>query len=526
MVNDLKINGKEYLNVANLKAKRKDNSIGTFYDTGDATVDPSKVLKDQVAYGKDGMIIGTYQPPAGYSEENSQEWGPKDILFIDYYGKVIKSYKTSELPLENLPAIPTLSGENSDKYTFSWRKTLEEVNAMTSGGRVLCKVEAADSTPTVFIPDENGFSGTVYVYYYSTNMSVSVKVNWGDGTISDITSTPTNGNGQINHTYSAPCHNPISFLVTSANNGIFMLGYYSNNGYGLGGSNISPLNYTKEIRFGSKTSIGFYGMYSYTGISAVEKIILPEGITLQNNAFYYNYNLKGVCIPESTTNIPSSCFYWCNLEIVCLPETVRTIAGSAFAYNKGLTFAFLEEGVKSINSSCFSYCSSLEHISLPSTLNYIGSSCFESCYSLKDITIPNAVTSLESYTFRYCYRLNKINLFDNITSFGAYCFENCANLKSISCPEKLKTVGGSCFTGCTQLYSITFGSEIASIASSAIPSTCLKLIQIKNPSPPALSGDLPYSSIKALRILIPAGSKTDYISASYWTNVKDRLIEV
>ncbi len=73
MVNDLKINGKEYLNVANLKVKRKDNSIGTFYDTGDATVDPSKVLKDQVAYSKDGMIIGTYQPPAGYSEENSQE---------------------------------------------------------------------------------------------------------------------------------------------------------------------------------------------------------------------------------------------------------------------------------------------------------------------------------------------------------------------------------------------------------------------------------------------------------------------
>lgn len=48
---------------------------------------------------------------------------------------------------------------------------------MTSGGRVLCKVEAADSTPTVFIPDENGFSGTMYIYYYSIDMSVSVKVN-------------------------------------------------------------------------------------------------------------------------------------------------------------------------------------------------------------------------------------------------------------------------------------------------------------------------------------------------------------
>lgn len=91
---------------------------------------------------------------------------------------MIKSYKTSELPLENLPAIPTLSGENSDKYTFSWRKTLEEVNAMTNGGRVLCKVEAADSTPTVFIPDENGFAtGTVYIYCKANNSSVSVRID-------------------------------------------------------------------------------------------------------------------------------------------------------------------------------------------------------------------------------------------------------------------------------------------------------------------------------------------------------------
>ena len=54
----------------------------------------------------------------------------------------------------------------------------------------------------------------------------------------------------------------------------------------------------------------------------------------------------------------------------------------------------------------------------------------------------------------------------------------------------------------------------------------MKLIQIKNPSPPALSSDLPYNYLKALRILIPAGSKTDYVSASYWVNVASRLIEV
>ena len=527
MVNDLKINGKEYLNVANLKAKRKDNSIGTFYDTGDATIDPSKVLKDQVAYGKDGMIIGTYQPPAGYSEENSQEWGPEDILFIDYYGKVIKSYKTSELPLENLPAIPTLSGENSDKYTFSWRKTLEEVNAMTSGGRVLCKVEAADSTPTVFIPDENGFAAgtTFYIYCVAKNSSVSVRIDWGDGTINN--STINTNYTYISHTYSTVCHSPISILVSGNN----ILSFGSNGSYGLGSGNNSPLGYTKEIRFGSKVEVGAYGMYQYDssryGVSAVEKIILPEGITLQSNAFYYNYNLKGVCIPESMTSISSYCFHQCNLEILCLPETIRTIAGYAFSYNRGLTFAFLEEGIKSINNSCFSYCTSLEYISLPSTLNYIGSYCFSNCYYLDNIIIPDAVTSLESYTFLSCYKLNQISFSNNITSFGQECFNNCTNLKSINCPEKLKTVGVSCFANCTQLYSITFGSEIASINSSAIPSSSsLKLIQIKNPSPPALSSDLPYNYLKALRILIPAGSKTDYVSASYWVNVANRLIEV
>lgn len=528
MVNDLKINGKEYLNVANLKVKRKDNSIGTFYDTGDATIDPSKVLKNQVAYGKDGMIIGTYQPPAGYSEENTQEWGIGDILFIDYYGKVIKSYKTSELPLENLPAIPVLSGENSDKYTFSWRKTLEEVNAMTNGGRVLCKVEAADSTPTVFIPDENGFAAgtTFYIYCIAKNSSVSVRIDWGDGTVNNY-SINSGNSSNMSHTYSAVCHSPISILVSGSG----ILSFGGNSSYGLGSGSNSPLGYTKEIRFGSKVEVGGYGMYQYDssryGVSAVEKIILPEGIALQSNAFYYNYNLKGVCIPESMTSISSSCFSSCNLEILCLPETVRTIAGSAFSTNRALTFVFLEEGIKSINSSCFSTCTSLKYISLPSTLNYIGSYCFQNCYCLDNITIPDAVTSLESYTFLSCYKLNQISFSNNITSFGQECFNNCTNLKSINCPEKLKTVGVSCFANCTQLYSITFGSEIASINSSAIPSSSsLKLIQIKNPSPPALSSDLPYNYLKALRILIPAGSKTDYVSASYWVNVASRLIEV
>lgn len=526
----MKINGKEYLNVANLKAKRKDNSIGTFYDTGDATVDPSKVLKDQVAYGKEGMIIGTYQPPAGYSEENSQEWGPEDILFIDYYGQVIKSYKTSELPLENLPAIPTLSGENSDKYTFSWRKTLEEVNAMTSGGRVLCKVEVADSTPTVFIPDENGFTDTIYIYYYSVNTSTSVKFDWGDGTINNITA-PTSGYNSVSHTYSTPCHSPISVLVTSTNNGIFMFGNYSNPSYGLGYQNRSPLPYTKEIRFGSKTGIGSYGMYQYSssnyGASAVEKIILPEGITLRDYSFQYNYNLKGVCIPESITSIPNSCFYWCSLGIVCLPETIGTISGNAFSYNRALIFVFLEEGIKSINYNCFQGCSSLKHISLPSTLNYIGGACFASCYSLDNISIPETVTSLESSTFSSCIGLNNIQFSKNITSFGTDCFRGCYSLKSIVCPEKLKTVGANCFYECYSLQNVIFGDEVASINSSVFYNAWnLKLIQIKNPSPPALSGDLPYNYLKTLRILIPAGSKTDYVSASYWVNVADRLIEV
>lgn len=530
MVNDLKINGKEYLNVANLKAKRKDNSIGTFYDTGDATVDPSKVLKDQVAYGKNGMIIGTYQPPAGYSEENTQEWGIGDILFIDYYGQVVKSYKTSELPLENLPAIPTLSGENSDKYTFSWRKTLEEVNAMTSGGRVLCKVEVAESTPTVFIPDENGFTETMYIYYYSVNTSTSVKFDWGDGTTSNV-NAPTSGYNSVNHTYSTPCHNPISVLVTSTNSGIFMFGNYSNSSYGLGYQNRSPVPQTKEIRFGSKTGIGSYGMYQYDssryGVSAFEKIILPEGITLRDYSFTSSSNLKGVCIPESVTNIPGSCFSSCNLGIICLPETISTVSGSAFYYNKTLTFAFLEEGIKSINNNCFQSCYSLKHIFLPSTLNYIGGGCFSSCYSLNNISIPDTVTSLESSTFSSCFGLSNIQLSRNITSFGTDCFRGCYSLRSIMCPKKLKTVGTNCFYECYSLQSIVFEDEIASIGSSAFYNALsLKLIQIKNPSPPALSGDLPYNYYRTLRILIPAGSKTEYVSASYWVNVASRLIEV
>ena len=95
------------------------------------------------------------------------------------------------------------------------------------------------------------------------------------------------------------------------------------------------------------------------------------------------------------------------------------------------------------------------------------------------------------------------------------------------CPKKLKTVGANCFYECYSLQSVVFEDEIASIGSSAFYNALsLKLIQIKNPSPPALSGDLPYNYYRALRILIPAGSKTDYVSASYWVNVASRLIEV
>ena len=107
---------------------------------GVQNVSPSNIKSGVTILGVTGtMAAGTGNPFAN----------EKMVTFYDEYGYPKLYIPVSSLPLSALPTLPNLTW-----YNCVWDRTLQEVNAMTNGGRVLCNVTIKNNAPTFLYPNE------------------------------------------------------------------------------------------------------------------------------------------------------------------------------------------------------------------------------------------------------------------------------------------------------------------------------------------------------------------------------------
>lgn len=521
------------------QGKQLINSKGEVINgTGEIIGDSKDIMIGKSAYGASGKIIGSYAwSPADSDEEAS-------IDFYDQYGRKIVSYPLTSLPLSALPEIPTIEGAGAENYTFTWTKTLEEVNALTTAATVGITVQVAENSPTYLIPNWEGYQGgynSIRLFGGSTDSSI--EIDWGDGTKASV-SLSANSSRSTGHTFSAASHNPIK--ITKLSGGDFILGSgpsatRSDSAFlGIDTSNYnwnSVGDITQEIRLGS----GIKGFSPYTLYRCMaEKILIPEGIS---------------DVVYSGTNAASYCaFYSCDcLESLNIPSTLKNPSLKLIDSADSFVSIYMHEGVETVYAICDG-TPLLASMSLPSTLRGFKSGSlfsgnnikkyplinaipeseggqatfyFSGRPQIKEITIPSGKTILGNRFGESCYALKKIIFPEGITEIGQYFLYYGTNLiRSIELPEGLTKIGPDFGEYNNTLESVTIPASVTEIGKQMFYSGgyALKQIIMKGSTPPTLLGEI-YNRFTHYKIYVPAGSIAAYASATNWAAAASRMEE-
>ena len=191
---------------------------------------------------------------------------------------------------------------------------------------------------------------------------------------------------------------------------------------------INPTN--TELHFGDS---------SFSNITALESVDIPNAKTFGYGAFSSESNLTEVKLPEAI-EFGSLAFYRANsLASISLPKA------------------------DSFGDSAFQYSDKLVDVTLPNATTF-GNKAFYSCGGLVTLTLENAIT-FEDEAFSWTDKLKEIYL-EEATTFGSYAFRSVSVLSNVHIP-KLDQYGVDIFKSCRQKINLHLDASPPSNTSSS-----------------------------------------------------------
>ena len=200
--------------------------------------------------------------------------------------------------------------------------------------------------------------------------------------------------------------------------------------------------------------------------TALESIVLPEGVEMMGNAFGNCTRLKSVSLPSTLTKIGNYVgtppFSGCHsLESIEIAEGNEVYASDGNCIMR-----------KADNTLVLG----LKASKIPSYTEHIGSHAFRDS-GAESIALPEGVTSIGDYAFAHNDRLKEITLPQSLTSIGKYAFLWCAALESIALPDGVTSVGDNAFSTCVSLKELALGAELLN-AGCGLTEFCVALEKI------------------------------------------------
>lgn len=137
------------------------------------------------------------------------------------------------------------------------------------------------------------------------------------------------------------------------------------------------------------TQVSVLGPHSFSGLSKLLTVKLPNSVKYIKAAFNDCDQLKSVTLPQ---------------KLVCLGDSLGDswgIGGDGVFSNCQMLKEVIMPSCNVLGANSFYYCSSLKEIVLPQNLKRICSSAFYHS-GLKNVVLPDSVESIGSYAFAYC----------------------------------------------------------------------------------------------------------------------------
>ena len=343
----------------------------TLMDVTSATAVATDIRADDTAMIADGtMAVGTlnsYIPSAA----------EKDVVYIDYDGKILYSYTAAEFA--NLSAHPA---HPQTPYSFltanDWNWTL--AGAKTYVAKYKQLVIGQTYTPAdnaIFCVIKIPFGREVQIDIKSTANGNNITVDWGDSTTPDSqTNVANNTSISFTHTYTSGGEYYIKLTHTGTVNLINRL-FRAGSDVGAGSS------YVKDIFIG--TGVSFNGN-TFRYFNANVGLSNSSGAT--NGSMFEEQYFKGFVFPAGMTggNANSNWFSKCYcVEYISYPEGFEYSGGNYNYSNCKNLRKICTDDVRTWNSNVFNECNSLQRINVPACVTLIKASTFSNCYALLEL---------------------------------------------------------------------------------------------------------------------------------------------
>ena len=396
------------------------------------------------------------------------------VRFFDYDGTIV--WSGTILEANALSALPVAPDHTSDNLTFDgWNYTLTDVqNTLKSMdiGAIYKTTDGCSYFPIQLTSDSVSITLKI-------TTGITYNIDWGDGT--------TDNN--LSHTYAQKGKYTIKVDSNNVNYAIISR---------LLNSNTNLANMVSTVKLSSNvTSISGD---AFNGCCNMRYIIIPNSVTYVGTyMFVNNYTLKHINIPNSITNIPTYSFNKCySLKNVSIPNSVTSISSYAFGSCSSLQCVNIPNSVTNIYSYAFQNCYNLKNITMSNSVIFIDRDAFTSCYSLEYISIPYGITTLSGELLFRCYNITTFNIPRSVTQIDTYAFQDCYNLKNIAIPNSVATINSNAFQGCSSIEYFDFSTH-------------------ETPPTLASTGTLGYDYTRRFKIIIPAGSYSQYEAATNWS---------
>ena len=200
--------------------------------------------------------------------------------------------------------------------------------------------------------------------------------------------------------------------------------------------------------------------------TAVETLILPEGLTEMTGAFLYCKSLKSVRLPSTMHKI--SVYQGSPPFCACpLLESIVVAEGNEVYESDGN--CIMRKGDNTLVLGCKASV-------IPAYTEHIGAGAFKGA-GLEQIILPEGVTSIEGFAFAYNDCLTEISLPQSLTSIGISAFGNCTALQAVELPDEITSLRGNIFDCCIRLREVSFGAGLESVYGDAFE-LCTELERI------------------------------------------------
>ena len=353
-------------------------------------------------------------------------------------------------------------------------------------------------------------SATTQNLYLTQSASNAVSIDWGDGTITNPTTTSVNAS----HSYSKAGDYIVK--IECAEGSTWSPGAtISSTEYALLGANSG-----KSLSYPTLTEVKFgYGA----------KLSRAKGMA-------YCTGLTKVTIPQSASSVASDAFTGCTVVdtiITGLGFNVASSFNNSKTTLKTITISGNTSSAFNFPSNAFDGCTALTGVYISNLQLWLtiyfgndrsnplryANNLYLNNTLVTSVDVPQTITSINSYAFYNYTKLTNITLHQPITSLRHYAFYGCTGLTNVVIPDSITSIGTQTFSSCTNLASVTLSSAITTIPSGAFGGcTSLTTFISKAVNPPSISDITAFIDVPDdCAIYVPAESVEAYKSATGWS---------